>query len=106
MKNGHFLQQGDVLMKQVDLPAEALKEGTKVDRNILAEGEATGHYHQAVGEGVKVVEFEGATFLHAPNGAEVTHQEHHTTTLPPGDYKIDGVQEFNHFEKEAQRVVD
>jgi hypothetical protein len=69
----------------------------------LAEGEVTGHYHEAVGEDCAL--FEDWT-LDAPNGCEVTHQEHKTVEIPPGEYERSIVQEFDHAEQEARDTRD
>lgn len=69
----------------------------------LAEGEHTGHFHLASGEGVAL--FDDFT-LEAPNGADVTHQEHNPITLPPGNYTRLIVREYDHFTEEARNVAD
>lgn len=76
--------------------------------NHLAEGEVTGHYHEATG---KVAVFEGeygdtSLLLDAPEGSVVTHQEHNEVTLPPGKYRSGIVQEYDHLEEEARNVAD
>ena len=75
----------------------------KLPHTKLAEGEHTGHFHLASGEGVAL--YEDGTF-EAPHGAEVTHQEHHPITLPAGDYVRSIVREFDHFAEEARNVAD
>ena len=76
---------------------------TKLERAILAQGEHTGHYHEAHGSNVAF--YDDGT-LEAPQGAEVTHQEHATITLPPGEYIRSIVQEYDHFAEEARNVAD
>lgn len=96
-------QQGDVLINDVN----GLPEGLTVSKtNVLAEGEATGHAHRVAGSGATVLDGPGVRYLSAPNGAEVTHEEHGPQTLPPGNYKIEIVQEYDHFEEEARDVLD
>lgn len=91
-------QQGDVLIKSVDyVPPDATKDAEL----ILAEGEATGHRHTAAGAGVAVLESRGTRFLCAPSGAEVMHPEHKTIRIPPGNYRVDRVREYDHFEEAA-----
>lgn len=75
----------------------------KLDRAVLAEGEHTGHYHEAHGNNVS---FYDDGVLEAPQGANVTHQEHATVILPPGEYVRSIVQEYSHFEEEARDVAD
>lgn len=98
-----YQQQGDVLMFQRSIPKGAQK---KAGRAILALGEATGHCHEALGDGVELYEKDGVLYLSAPNGAQVTHQEHHTQTLNPGTYQIGIVKEYDHFAEEARNVRD
>ena len=94
-------QQGDVLLFVVnEIPLTAQKH----TNNHLAEGEASGHFHAAVG-GTVLAEKDDL-YLDAPEGCEVTHQEHKTITLPPGKFKVGIVQEYDHFAEEAREVRD
>lgn len=77
-----------------------------VPGNVLAEGEATGHAHRAMGEGVVVEEVEGSRVLHAPRGAVIVHEEHGKQELPAGDYDRLIVQEYDHAREEAREVID
>lgn len=96
-------QQGDVILMPVDqIPQSA----TKKRNNHLAEGEMTGHFHNAVGDGVAVLEKGEGLYLDAPNGCEVEHQEHKTISVPAGKFKVIGVREYDHFAEEARRVED
>jgi len=74
------------------------------DRN-LAEGEVTGHAHRA--DSGKVYNLDNnIRLLEADKDVEVTHEEHGTVTLPPGDYLVSGVVEVDPFEDEIRRVAD
>jgi len=75
----------------------------KMKRAILAEGEHTGHFHEAHGASIA---FYDDGILAAPSGAEVTHQEHAPVTLPPGEYARSIVVEYDHFLEEARNVAD
>lgn len=75
----------------------------KLERAILAEGEHTGHFHEAHGGGVT---FYDDGILEAPSGATVTHQEHLPVVLPPGTYERSIVQEYDHFVEESRNVAD
>ena len=98
-----WFQQGDVLIKPVRaIPAAARRRGT----GVLAEGEATGHQHFAHGENVTTWVDAGKLYLEAPNGAEVTHEEHLPIGIPPGVYSIEIVREFDHFAEEVRTVRD
>jgi hypothetical protein len=79
----------------------------KLPHTRLAEGEVTGHIHQAIGPGVVLYETAPDTiYLSAPSGAEVTHPEHRTMVLPPGEYDRVIVREYDHPAEESRRVVD
>lgn len=79
----------------------------KLNHNVLAEGEVTGHSHRATGEDVSLWNgSEGVIVLDAPLGSTVVHEEHGPITLPPGRYVRRIVQEYDHFAEEARNVVD
>jgi hypothetical protein len=88
------------------MKAKSKQRRPKVSRARLAEGEATGHFHEAIGLGVALLGSPRSEYLTAPFGAEVHHQEHHTVTLPAGDYERTIVREYDHFGEESRRVVD
>ena len=98
-----MFQQGDLLLFPV---AAVPTEGKVLGHTVLAEGEATGHAHVALGDGVELIEREGTLFLSAPQGATITHQEHAAVTLPPGAYRVRRVREYDHFLMEAREVRD
>ncbi len=98
-----WYQQGDVMIKPVEeLPSQA----TPLPEPILAEGEAAGHSHVALGEDVEVSTHLCNCYLSAPNGARVVHPEHQTIEIPPGNYLIEHVREYDHFADESRRVWD
>ena len=113
-------RQGDILLIKISvLPPLTFKE--KKDKVIL-EGEVAGHAHKLEG-GAKVLEvaeeianaFGLGTFGPRPNSqvigyavvdapAELTHDDHPTITIPPGEYQIRRQKEYD--EKEARFVED
>ena len=112
-----FFQQGDVLIELVpefskNYGEELRKKG---DRR-LAVSQATGFSHEAdAGTLLEPVRYgqvvEGNLWLDAPQGATIRHHEHLPVVLPPGKYRIFGVNEFDPFEAEGssfavRRVVD
>lgn len=98
-----LIQQGDLLLK----PANSIPQTAKLlQHKTLAEGEHTGHAHIAEGVDVELYEKDGQLFVHCPNGCEITHQEHKPVTLPAGDYKVERVQEYDHFAEESRNVAD
>jgi len=98
-----WYQQGDVTIK----PVEAIPSGAKPSGNrVLAEGEATGHKHLAAAEDVRLFMHQGTLYMSAPTGTTVVHEEHGPLIIPPGEYRIGIVREYDHFAEEARRVVD
>lgn len=79
----------------------------KLNHKRLAEGDATGHYHEAVAKSSALYETgEQDMVLKAPRGTKVKHQEHKPLRLPPGDYDRLIVLEFDPFENEIREVID
>lgn len=98
-----WYQQGDVTIRAVDaIPEDADETGGRV----LAEGEATGHKHLAIAEDVLLFMHEGTLFMSAPNGTTIVHEEHRVLEIPPGNYQIGTVLEYDHFADEAHPVID
>ena len=117
------IQQGDVLLLKVDKATffKQTKVGYKtvkhINRAVLAEGEATGHYHAVYMEDMleeagvtlcKDTEYDrqnrGLIVTGAP--VEVRHEEHNTITLEPGFYLQRIVNEFDHISGITRRVAD
>jgi len=72
---------------------------------VLAEGEVTGHAHRLTETDVTELD-NGVRVFDAASGDVLTHEEHGTVHLPPGEYAADRVVEQDHFAEEARRVVD
>lgn len=110
MKEEITAQQGDVLIKTTKIP----KGLEKVEDPVLQHGEATGHAHRlqmfkhdtGTGSWTVYKDKEGIRFLKVETPTDLTHEEHNTITIPPGEYKIGIVQEYDHFAEEARNVVD
>lgn len=98
-----MIQQGDVLLRRSSIPKSATR---KDGRAIVAYGEATGHCHEVIGDGVEVYEENGALYVSAPKGGTIQHEEHKPIALEPGNYKIGIVQEYDYFAEEARQVRD
>ena len=75
------------------------------DKN-LAEGEVTGHAHRCIGDCEVFDMPDGTRLLDAPDGCEVTHEEHKTHVLPPGRYITFKATERDHAAEEARAVQD
>ena len=98
-----WYQQGDVTIKPVAAIPEA---ATRIAGRVLAEGEATGHKHLAVADDVALFLYDGTLFMRAPVGTTVVHEEHRVLEIPPGDYQIGTVREYDHFGEQARAVID
>ena len=98
-------RQGDVLIT----PVPAIPKGLKCvahERCVLAEGEATGHAHVAIGPDVEMYEDDnGVLWLSAPSGCVVNHEEHGTITLPPGSHRVTRQREWTDAD-EPRQVAD
>ena len=87
---------------------------------IFAFGEVTGHTHRVEmsemlkDAGVSLhMNYNSEAGVDVPNAFEVhnesvelQHEEHDTITLPPGNYVVKIVREFNHITRRAQYVAD
>ena len=115
-------QQGDVILRKVDeatFNANRLNHRiTKHDkRAVLAEGEATGHYHAVYMDdllaGAEITLCKSGEYTRQNDGIIVTgapvelkHEEHDTITLEPGFYLQRIVKEYDHISGITRRVAD
>lgn len=98
-----YWQQGDVLIKQVDYNIK----GNKLNHMTLAEGEASGHHHSIVSGLGQLIMMDNIMHLQVfSDTALLKHQEHGEIDIPKGDYKIEIVKEWDHWESEAREVRD
>lgn len=93
-------RQGDVLIERIgSLPSKLKKVARENGRVILAHGEVTGHAHAIVDEHCDLFETAaevGVTFLEVRDAvAALTHDEHSTIPLPPGNYRIVRQREYS-----------
>jgi hypothetical protein len=103
-------QQGDVVLVPIKkIPADL----EKVKASVLQEGEATGHAHRLHGDGFEIYAPKGPynndtqrKHLRLLKPVSLKHEEHKEIELPPGDYEVRIVREYDHFEEEARRVAD
>ena len=78
-------RQGDLLIIKIPaIPALAVQQQSKV----LAEGEATGHFHKL--DSGEVYEENGTLYFKVEEDAvtALDHPEHKTITFDPGVYKV------------------
>lgn len=115
-----LFQQGDVLLHQSQIPSGKLE---RIANPIIQEGEHTGHAHRIVmfrhGEMAASTPMvyepnwemlrdkDGIRYLRVKDKPiEISHEEHKTISVPPGEYRIGIVREYSHFDEEARNVVD
>jgi hypothetical protein len=121
-KDFFYLQQGDVMLKKAVIPSDAVT----INDPILAKGEVTGHAHRLYDElgyttrhtpqdpirkEVKSQNFEvlkkgNVLYLRVKEPVMLQHEEHDKVEVPPGDFLVDIVKEYNHFDEESKRVAD
>jgi hypothetical protein len=117
-----YLQQGDVLLHCQKIP----KSATEVITNPVVEyGEHTGHAHRLSfdmagafkenhggGEApltkCRILKDpkSGERYLKVDETVDLNHEEHKTISIPPGEYRIGRVLEYDHFAEEARVVQD
>lgn len=98
-----YRQQGDVLIKEFKIP----KEAKPINGNILQHGELTGHKHALHDGEYQIFETENKEmYLKLVTPTALRHEEHHEIMLPPGEYKIGIVREYDPFEKLERKVMD
>ena len=85
-------RQGDLLFVECnEIPGDA----EKIDTGILARGEATGHHHSLRSSARNVALMAaGVAYVQAPSKAHIDHQEHHTITLPAGNWAVRRQREY------------
>lgn len=95
------MRHGDIIIK----PTTEKVQGEKQNHLILAEGEATGHYHKIVEGTAELFKYNDKMYLKVISDiAKIDHQEHGLRALTKGDYEIDIQQEWK--EDGWTKVID
>ena len=76
----------------------------KVENNVLADGETTGHAHRLTK--TDVFELDNGVRIFDSCGDTLVHEEHGLIELPAGEFASDKVLEYDHFLEEAKKVRD
>lgn len=99
-----YYQQGDTLYYPVKLPEDI----NPLETNVVQEGESTGHAHRLHGDGFQLYQrpSDKMKFLRVVRTTPLRHEEHKEIQLPPGEYRIGIVREYDHFSEEAKAVAD
>ena len=99
----NIYRHGDLIIKPAKEKRETKKSDGKID---LALGEATGHHHQMQLPIRFFGEIGAIEYFEIDEPTELTHQEHHTLTILPGNYDVIIEREYDYFENEEKKVVD
>lgn len=108
-------RHGDLLIRPIaTIPAEATKMRRQRGRLVLAEGESTGHAHAVLDRAADLyelivpgdVEEMRQRFLRveAEAGVALLHEEHHTLTIPPGEYEV--IRQVEYAPEALRQVAD
>jgi len=81
-------------------------KGKRLSHNILAEGEATGHKHELLGDVELYKDNDTLYFSCKEEGVTLTHPDHETITFPKGDYVVETQREYVVGDEKYRRVVD
>lgn len=93
-------QQGDVLLKTQAIDQE---KAQFILGDLLHKGQQ--HHHRLRGK-FEMCEYDGTRFLRVIEPTDLFHEEHEMIKLPPGEYRLDFVQEYSHWEEESRAVID
>ena len=97
-----MIRQGDVLL----VPTDQDIDGERIDpgdgRNVLAEGEATGHAHTVCADASDLIAVDERTMLKVFTPTWIEHQEHTAIEVAPGNYWVVRQREYS---PEAVRFV-
>lgn len=115
-----YLQQGDVILKKCGIYGYFENEYSSipdlakpVSGNILLKGQTNSH--ALYGGKFQLFELDGQKFLRVEETAILDHvkdtvsnqrAEHHAQYVPPGEYFLDELLEFDHIKEESRRVID
>ena len=107
-KKPKIYRHGDLLIRQV----KKIPVAIRLDTNIIAEGEVTGHNHklygshQVYGTHIDNPRVIVPTYFQAKEEISLKHQEHNTLKISKGNYVILHEREYDPFKNIQQEVVD
>jgi hypothetical protein len=102
--NGEYAFHGDVHIIACDAIPEGAKES---EEKVLEYGEVTGHahrYHEPTTQLFKTPD--GRKFLRVIKPTDLSHEEHATRVIPPGDFEIRRTKETDHMSGVTRMVAD
>lgn len=102
MKVKAVARHGDLMICKI---SEIPNDAKKVETNVLAYGEVTGHKHQLLGQ-VQMFEHNGQKFFELEQNTDLVHEEHKPIKISKGKYQVINEREFDPFAEEIQKVLD
>ena len=105
----NIYRHGDILLLPVDkMPGKTKAVRRQHGRLVLAEGEVTGHAHVIEDQAAKLVTADQAAELyllvHGTEPVSLTHEEHRTILVPPGQYRV--MRQVEYTPEELRAVAD
>jgi hypothetical protein len=106
MEQFNAYRHGDLMI----IPVQSIPEGLPIKTNTeLLEGESSGHVHRLSGGTVYATEPTLDNnfllgYFKIEEETPLSHEEHETITLPPGQYKF--LQQREYDPQENRRVID
>jgi hypothetical protein len=99
-----YARHGDVhIVKINSIPSDA----KEIDSLVVEEGEVTGHAHRLAESGARIwVTKNGARFIRVVTPVEISHEEHETRVIPPGDWEIRRTRETDHMQGVTRILED
>lgn len=74
---------------------------------VLEYGEVTGHAHRFTTDTAAVFQAkDGCRYLRVIEPTDLKHEEHHTRTIPPGDFEIRRTRETDHLTGVTRQIAD
>jgi len=92
MNTKKLFRHGDLLIEKVGFLPSNIK---KVKGKVLAEGEATGHKHELIGNVQLFRDKDRQVFFKNQQEVELVHPEHKTIIIPPGFFEVTRQQEYS-----------
>lgn len=115
-----LIQQGDCILKKVgvygvfeDEHGSIPEIAKPVSGNLLLKGNTNSH--ALYGGEFQILESSGQIFLRVQQTTVLDHvkdlvsnsrAEHHAQYVPPGEYFLDELMEYDHLKEESRRVID
>lgn len=102
-------RHGDIAFIKAEIDTAGMKLISKNNSCVLAEGEATNHFHTitATKGTCEVYQDKDGKMVVKVNGiASLTHPEHKTLEFTTGVWMIDREQEYDYFALKTHKVID